>query len=916
MPANSTYSFSSGQILTAVDLNAVFAQTVAFAADSSNANTGTLPVARLPYSMDQGVATANNVQFNDLVLTGNMTVSGTTTFVNTAVLDVKDKNVTIAKGSANASVANGAGITIDGASAQVYYNSTSNTWVVTHPIGIGNSSVNATAISVGANVYVNTSAFFVGNGSANAVISQGTIALSNTLSVNQKVQVGNAAGYDFGTNALIEIDGNQDGYVQSVIQNAYAGQNASGDLVITADSGNDSVNFVDFGINSSIYSNSNYTITGALDAYLYSSNSNLAIGTASNKDVIFHANGTLAANRVLTVNAVGVTFANTRALYANASAGSNGQVLMSNGSAIYWSDTANNAAYLGGTIASSYLQLGTTGTLTGNLNFTGANVYFGTGWYIGANVIATTSSISVGNSTINAAHTSSTLSVANASSSTIANTLGLYTTGTVNASLLTTTSVTVNTSAVAVGANVVANLSGFAVGNSTVFANATAGQLILSSNSTNTATINSTAFTGTANNASYLANVAAASYVQNTDTRTLSGNLYFTGTNNYFGSAAYVGANVSVTTSAFTVGNSTVYINTTSSAITFSGNSTNTSTINSTAYGGTANNATYLANVAATSYVNTSGNYTLTGNLIFNGANTYLSATSYLDIGANLTMNSTALWIGNNTLYSNTTAGQIRLSSNSTNVATVNSTFFTGTSNNSLYLGNTGYQFYVTNTGNFALGGNIEFVGANNYFDTGFYVAANVIANTSAIQINSGASVNTTVAAGSILINGSSVLSNTDSRTLSGNLYFTGANQYFGTAVYVGANVSVNTSSHFVGNTTQYSNVTAGVIAISSNSTNSATVNSTFFTGSSNNALYLANVAAASYVQNTDTRTLSGNLNFTGTNTYFTSGLFVGGNVSANTSTLLVGNTLTNTNITAGQITLSGQTVNSTVFTD
>jgi hypothetical protein len=46
-----------------------------------------------------------------------------------------------------------------------------------------------------------------------------------------------------------------------------------------------------------------------------------------------------------------------------------------------------------------------------------------------------------------------------------------------------------------------------------------------------TATVNTTNYTGTANNANNLGTVAAANYVQNTDSRTLSGNLTFTGAN-------------------------------------------------------------------------------------------------------------------------------------------------------------------------------------------------------------------------------------------------------------------------------------------------------------------------------------------------------------------------------------------------
>ena len=48
----------------------------------------------------------------------------------------------------------------------------------------------------------------------------------------------------------------------------------------------------------------------------------------------------------------------------------------------------------------------------------------------------------------------------------------------------------------------------------------------------------------------------------------------------------------------------------------------------------------------------------------------------------------------------------------------------------------------------------------------------------------------------------------------------------------------------------------------------------------SNNSSFLGGIAAASYVQNNDTRVLSGNLNFTGTNTYFTQGFTSAANVT------------------------------------
>ena len=119
----------------------------------------------------------------------------------------------------------------------------------------------------------------------------------------------------------------------------------------------------------------------------------------------------------------------------------------------------------------------------------------------------------------------------------------------------------------------------------------------------------------------------------------------------------------------------------------------------------------------------------------------------------------------------------------------------------------------------------------------------------------------------------------------------------------------VNTS--FVANSTKVAlgavNATSNGVEISvsqitiGNSSVNATINSTSFTGT-------ANISSA-YVQNTDSRTLSGNLTFSAANISFTSGWYVGANVSANASALFVGNSSVNTYITS-----SGLYVNGVIF--
>ena len=63
----------------------------------------------------------------DTVVTGNLTIQGTQTQLNTSILNVEDKNILIASGAVNSAAADGGGITIDGANATLTYQS-ANDW--------------------------------------------------------------------------------------------------------------------------------------------------------------------------------------------------------------------------------------------------------------------------------------------------------------------------------------------------------------------------------------------------------------------------------------------------------------------------------------------------------------------------------------------------------------------------------------------------------------------------------------------------------------------------------------------------------------------------------------------------------------------------------------------------------------------
>ena len=76
-------------------------------ADTVNTGQGATEV----YLMNQNVRTTDDVTFDDLTLTGNLTVGGTTTTLNSSTLEVADLNIVVGKNATSSSAANGAGIT-------------------------------------------------------------------------------------------------------------------------------------------------------------------------------------------------------------------------------------------------------------------------------------------------------------------------------------------------------------------------------------------------------------------------------------------------------------------------------------------------------------------------------------------------------------------------------------------------------------------------------------------------------------------------------------------------------------------------------------------------------------------------------------------------------------------------------------
>jgi hypothetical protein len=245
--------------------------------------------------------------------------------------------------------------------------------------------------------------------------STGQISIGNS-SVNVQL------GFTGSANSLAHFHGNQNAYVQVIMNNVNNGTSSSSDFVAENDAGSETQNYVDLGINSSTYNDAAFSAMGAGDAYLYTANNDLVIGTAdTGGEVKFITGGTTSSQIRAVLDgggnlAIGATSADARlkvsgtanvtgnvalggittfsgnvvlgtvGVSANGSFGANDFYLSSNGSSTFWRQISVNAGTNGGLISNSsgiFVDAGS-GLLT---NSTGLHVGTGNGITVSADAV-------------------------------------------------------------------------------------------------------------------------------------------------------------------------------------------------------------------------------------------------------------------------------------------------------------------------------------------------------------------------------------------------------------------------------------------------------------------------------------------------------------------------------------------------
>jgi len=143
---------------------------------------------------------------------------------------------------------------------------------------------------------------------ANVVFWSGAntnVGIGNTAP-NAPLTIGAANGTF--TNPLVQAASSANSWLQINAQNKSNGNNASTDLILARSDGNDSVGYIDMGINSNTYAQAAYSIMTPSSGYLFTNGGDLVLGTQTAHNILFHTGNTTSASERMRIDSSGNFF--------------------------------------------------------------------------------------------------------------------------------------------------------------------------------------------------------------------------------------------------------------------------------------------------------------------------------------------------------------------------------------------------------------------------------------------------------------------------------------------------------------------------------------------------------------------------------------------------------------------------------
>ena len=326
---NGTWLFTSNGATVSLGINATFNPASVNASGNiiagaiysgiignvNTALTGTLQTAAQPNITSVGTLTSLNVTGNVLAssLTGTLTTASQTAITQIGTLAGLNVSGNVTTNVLNAPLVYANTYVSAGA---VYAPTIGNTGAVLTGTLSTAAQTNITSVgslntlnvlgntTIGGNLTVTGTITTLGNVNNITITGNSGQFFGNTNGFGA-LYAGIGVGYTLEPQTILQLSANYNGYAQLNLQNTNSGPAASGDLVVTMDTGNTSQGYIDMGINSSGFvGGAGNELNYPGDGYLYVQGNvgglggNLLLSTDTPADIVFAVNGQGSANEI------------------------------------------------------------------------------------------------------------------------------------------------------------------------------------------------------------------------------------------------------------------------------------------------------------------------------------------------------------------------------------------------------------------------------------------------------------------------------------------------------------------------------------------------------------------------------------------------------------------------------------------